>query len=172
MSAEVVLRPPLETDGAQMWRLVRDSGVLDRNSAYVYLLIGAHFRDTSVVAAAGDRLVGFISGYLPPTRPDALFIWQVAVDAAARGRGIAGRMLDDLIARPACAGVTAMETTVTPSNGASRAMFASFARRHGATIDETAGFTGDLFPADVHEDERLLRIGPLVGGTHVRGESV
>ncbi len=165
------MRPPLEADGAQMWRLVRDSGVLDRNSAYLYLLVGAHFRDTSVVAAAGDRLVGFISGYLPPTRPGVLFIWQVAVNEAARGRGIAGRMLDDLIARPACAGVTAMETTVTPSNGASRAMFASFARRNGASIDETAGFTGDLFPADVHEDERLLRIGPLVGGTYVRGES-
>ncbi len=122
-----------------------------------------------MVATAGDRQVGFISGYRPPTRPDVLFVWQVAVAEAARGRGIAGRMLDDLIARPACSGVTAMETTVTPSNGASRAMFASFARRQGAGIDETAGFTGDLFPTDAHEDERLLRIGPLVGGANVRG---
>ena len=57
---------------------VVEAGTLDTNSAYMYLLFGSHFRNTSLVAHdAHGRVVGFIAAYVPPSDPDALFVWQV-----------------------------------------------------------------------------------------------
>ena len=71
------------------------------------------------MARLDDRVVGFVTGYLRPERPDTLFVWQVAVDEAARGRRAAATMLDDLVAR---VGVPYLETTVTDDNAASLAV--------------------------------------------------
>lgn len=158
------MRPPRVADGRNLWQLARTSQVLDVNSPYLYLLIGAHFADTSIVAQAAKELVGFVSGYRPPNLPETLFVWQVAVADSARGRGIARGMLMGLLHRPACAGVRFIETTVTPSNQPSRAMFDSLARRLGTTIAESPGFPSHLFPDANHDEERLLRIGPFEGG--------
>lgn len=166
---EFRLDRPAPEDGAALWQLVRDVGVLDQNSAYVYVIIGEAFAATSVVARRDGRLFGFVSGFRPPERPDVLFVWQVGVDSGARGHGLAGRMLDDLVQRTVPVGVRWVETTVTPSNAASRAMFASLARRHSATITESGGFAAELFPGAGHEPERLLRIGPFATPRPIQG---
>ena len=49
-SLPVVLRAAEAADGPAIWKLVRDSRVLDLNSLYSYLLICRHFGDTCVVA--------------------------------------------------------------------------------------------------------------------------
>lgn len=158
---EPSLRPAAVEDGAALWRVARDTGVLDLNSPYAYLMACAHFGDTCVVAELEGRVVGFITGYRLPRRPEVIFVWQVGVDASARGRGIAGGMLDALVDLEACAGVTHMETTVTPSNRPSQALFRSFARRRGAEVTVRPFFSEDLFPGTGHEAEELYRIGPL-----------
>lgn len=153
------LRPPRLADGADLWRLTRDTGVLDLNSSYQYLLWCRDFAATSVVGVADDgRLMGFITGFLRPDEPTTLMVWQVAVDAAARGRGLASRMLDYLVETT---GVEHLETTVTDDNAASKAMFASLAQRHEAEHTVTPLFTPELYP-DGHDTEYLHRIGPLV----------
>lgn len=153
------LRPPRLADGADLWRLTRDTGVLDLNSSYQYLLWCRDFADTSVVGVSDDgRLMGFITGFLRPDEPTTLMVWQVAVDAAARGRGLASRMLDYLVETT---GVEHLKTTVTDDNAASKAMFASLAQRHEAEHTVTPLFTPELYP-DGHETEYLHRIGPLV----------
>ena len=153
------LRPPKLADGADLWRLTRDTGVLDLNSSYQYLLWCRDFADTSVVGVSDDgRLMGFITGFLRPDEPTTLMVWQVAVDAAARGRGLASRMLDYLVETT---GVEHLETTVTDDNAASKAMFASLAQRHEANHTVTPLFTPELYP-DGHDTEYLHRIGPLV----------
>lgn len=144
-----------------MAALVRDSPPLDVNSTYAYLLVCTHFPETSVVAAAGDRLVGFVSAYPVPSRPDTLFVWQVAVAAAARGQGLGRRMLHDVLARPASAHVQYIETTITPSNDASWRLFRAVARDHGAATETIDHFRGAEVGGATHEDEQLLRIGPL-----------
>ncbi|MDR7346097.1 diaminobutyrate acetyltransferase [Enteractinococcus fodinae] len=153
------LRPPKLADGADLWRLTRDTGVLDLNSSYQYLLWCRDFADTSVVGVSDDgRLMGFITGFLRPDEPTTLMVWQVAVDSAARGRGLASRMLDYLVETT---GVEHLETTVTDDNAASKAMFASLAQRHEASHTVTPLFTPELYP-DGHDTEYLHRIGPLV----------
>ncbi|MFA7429084.1 MAG: diaminobutyrate acetyltransferase [Rhodospirillaceae bacterium] len=159
----ITFRRPTHHDGAAMWRLVRDSGALDENSAYAYLMMGEWFADTCVVAEDGpsSRLAGFVMGFVPPRQPDTLFVWQVGVDHQHRGRGLGLRLLTQLIAE-APPPVRFLEATVTPSNAASEALFGAAARAHDAAIEITDLFGSDAFPGTGHEPERRFRIGPIL----------
>lgn len=166
----VVLRAPRIADAARMWQLADDSQVLDVNSGYAYLLWCRDFAATSVVAEVGGRVVGFITGYLRPEAPTTFFVWQVAVAADQRGRGIGVAMLEWLAdtvtdsAHPLGGNIRALETTVSPDNTASIAMFASLARRRGAQMTKSALFEPDAFP-DSHAAEDLYRISPIASNT-------
>lgn len=158
---EVVVRPARLDDGAALWRLAGDSQVLDVNSPYAYLLFCRHFGGTSVVAESEGEPVGFVTGFRPPRRPEVIFVWQVAVDESMRGQGLASRMLEALVDLDACRGVTHLETTVTPSNAPSQALFRSFARSVDAELTVEPCFETKHFPDDEHEEEELYRIGPF-----------
>jgi L-2,4-diaminobutyric acid acetyltransferase len=158
------LRSPTLKDGAGIWDLVRRSKPLDENSCYAYLLLCEHFSDTCVVAEREGATAGFVSAYLPPRTDDTVFVWQVAVDRRARGMGVASAMLDYLLASSACAHVRFLETTVSPSNSASRALFHRLAKRSETICIEMPLFMQDLFAGFNHEDEVLFRIGPLQPG--------
>lgn len=163
--SEVTIRVPTVEDGGAVWRLVKESKVLDVNSSYAYLLFCEHFGHTSVLAehetGGAKRPVGFVTGFRPPVHPEVIFVWQVAVDPSMRGRGLAGRMLRALVELPGCGGVDRMWTTVTPSNEASRAMFRSFARSVDAPVQVRPYFGEELFPEGGHEPEELFDIGPF-----------
>ncbi len=157
----ITLDAPTVEDGAAIWRIARDSKTLDLNSSYSYLLWCRDFARTSVVARDRDaKPVGFVTGYLRPTRPDTLVVWQVAVDHSHRGRGLAAAMLDGLAERVRVQGVRQIETTITPDNEASNRLFTSFGERHGATVTRRVLFDGGHFP-DGHDPEVLYRIGPI-----------
>ncbi|MGH3433864.1 MAG: diaminobutyrate acetyltransferase [Thermocrispum sp.] len=149
-----------KSDGAALWRMARDSGKLDLNSSYAYLLWAQDFADTSVIARLDGDPVGFVIGYRQQRAPDTAVVWQVAVDARARGRGLAGRLLDRMYTPLVGDGVRYLETTITPDNEASIALFAAFAQRWGAELTRSDLFAADDFP-DGHEPEDLYRIGPL-----------
>lgn len=157
-------RPDLR-DGAVLWRMARDSGSLDLNSPYAYLLWCDQFAETSIVAEVDGSPAGFLIGFRPPGREHVLFVWQVAVAPERRGLGLAGRMLDTLVER---LGARAVEASVTPSNTASRKLFQAFARRAGCTCSEAPYLDPDHFPDHGHESEVLFRIGPI---RHDQGEA-
>ncbi len=148
-----------------MHRLVADTGVLDLNSTYTYLLMATDFAATSIVADRDGDLRGLITGYHPPTRPEVLFVWQVAVADAARATGLASTMLDTLVRRVRRSRhghPVTVEATVAPGNAASRAFFGSFAHRHGVPMIEEPCFAAEHLDVNQnHEDEPLLRIGPI-----------
>jgi L-2,4-diaminobutyric acid acetyltransferase len=158
----ITIGPPTIDDGTACWRVARDSEVLDLNSAYAYLLWCRDFAATSVVARRDGDVVGFVTGYRRPDEPGTLMVWQVAVDAVARGEGLAGRMLDALFDQ--VPDVDHLETTITPDNDASIALFEGFARRRGAQVDVAELFTGAQLsagPGGEHEPENRYRIGPI-----------
>ncbi|MFE6283801.1 diaminobutyrate acetyltransferase [Streptomyces sp. NPDC057877] len=161
--ADLHIDRPEVADGAALWRLAKESGSLDLNSSYAYLLWCRDFSGTCAVARGDDgEPVGFVTGYLRPDRPGTLLVWQVAVDAAYRGRGLAARLLDALTERVAAEqGLTAVETTITPGNTASERLFTSYAARHGARVEREVLFGTDQFPDGPHDPEVLYRIGPL-----------
>ncbi|MEU6772989.1 diaminobutyrate acetyltransferase [Streptomyces sp. NPDC046759] len=165
--ADLLIDRPAMTDGAALWRLAKNSKTLDLNSSYSYLLWCRDFAGTSAVARGADgEPVGFVTGYVRPERPRTLLVWQVAVDSAHRGLGIAAALLDGLTARLAAErGITDVETTITPGNTASERLFTSFAARHGARLEREVLFPAELFPDGPHDPEVLYRIGPLTDST-------
>lgn len=162
-SGAIQLRVPRAEDGAPLHRLVADCPPLDPNSLYCNLLQCSHFAGTSVAAERDGRLVGFISGYVPPVQPDTLFVWQVAVSGAARGAGLGKRMLRHLLERPQCGEVRFLETTITPDNEASWGLFRSLARDLNAAVESRVLFERERHFGGAHDDEMLLTIGPFAG---------
>ncbi|OIP99515.1 MAG: diaminobutyrate acetyltransferase [Zetaproteobacteria bacterium CG2_30_46_52] len=157
----IAFRQPTVVDGPFLFDLVNRSKPLDVNSRYLYLLQCSHFANTCAVAESGGSVQAFISAYVRPDQPDTLFVWQVAVDVSVRGQGVAGRLIDHLLARPHLAGIRFVEATVNPSNNASRNLFAALARKQQCDMNESMLFEAALFGADAHEAEILLRVGPF-----------
>ena len=159
----VTFNKPAARDGQKVWKLVKDSGVLDVNSAYSYIMLCDYFADTCLVARADNgELAGFVTAYIPTKRKDTLFVWQIAVSRSYRGYGLGLNMLLEVLEREACREVRYLEATISPSNQASRALFRRLSDQLATKIRVSEGYTAELFPTEgSHEDEELFRIGPF-----------
>lgn len=155
----VVMRPPRGEDGPAITALIAACPPLDTNSAYCNLLQCSDFADTCVLAEREGEVVGWISAYRPPSDPARIFVWQVAVSLTARGFGLGGWMLNELIDRPAVAGARALTTTITEANSASWRLFESFARRRGVSFDRAVRFDRAKHFAGKHDTEFEVTIG-------------
>lgn len=154
-------RVPRVSDGKGIHDLIRSCPPLDVNSSYCYLLLCKHFADTCVLAEDAGDVVGFVSAYRKPRAPDTIFVWQVAVGPRARGAGLGARMLLELLNRSSCASVRVLETTISPENEASWALFGSLARKLGSPMTRGTLFQEEDFGDERHDAEILLRIGPI-----------
>ncbi|WP_027389568.1 diaminobutyrate acetyltransferase [Chrysiogenes arsenatis] len=152
--------PPTLADGAEVYQLIKASPPLDVNSQYCYHIVCEHFAKTSVVARLDGAIVGFISGYTLPQHDDILFIWQVAVSTKARGKQLASRMLQEIIARPRAVTIRFLHTTISPSNIPSQKLFLAFARSANAPMREREFLDARVF-GEGHESEMLYEIGPI-----------
>ena len=155
------LEAPVAADAPQVHKLVSVCKPLDLNSTYAYLLLCHHFSGSCVVARFGQEVVGFISGYKLPTDPQTFFVWQVAVHPDTRGVGLGTHMLQHLLQRESLAATRFVQTTVSPSNQASRRMFQRLATSVSAPINEEPLFERSAFGDEEHEEEMLLKIGPF-----------
>ena len=155
------IRAPATNDASRIWQLVCESGVLDRNSAYLYLLLCRDFRDTCLVACRGEDVVGFVAGYRLPRDSSVLFIWQIGITSDEKRQGTASRLLNELIEGCGLSTLSAIEATVSPSNVASRRLFESLARRLNTTLADQPdqGFAVSDFPPGDHEAEPRIHIG-------------
>lgn len=170
---EETLRRPTSADAADVSRLIAACPPLDTNSLYCNLLQCSYFAETCVVAESGHGLAGWISGFRSPDKNDELFVWQVAVAPHARGTGLAGRMLDQLIAR--CAGPSGrplhIATTITEENAASWALFGALARRHNASFARRPLFERVAHFGGAHDTEHLVSIGPITTTSSTRPDT-
>ena len=165
---EWAFRTPNRTDGKRVHELIARCSPLDENSAYCNFLQSTHFHNTCVVAERNEEMVGFVSAYRKPDKPNELFIWQVAVSKTARGMGLAFHMLNELLTRDDLRDITVLETTITRDNQGSWSLFKKLDRAHGERgevstfLDETRHFHGE------HDTEYLYRI-PLHSRTNQKG---
>ena len=164
------LRRPAEPDAIEMRRLVAGTGVLDVNSTYCLPADGDRLcRDVRRGRYATAPLCGLITGYHPPTRPEVLFVWQVAVTHAVRGTGLAATMLDSLVApgpaRPARPPRHRRSDRRPEQCGLTRALRRVRATSRCADNGEAAFLRSTSTPTSEHEDEPILRIGPIVATT-------
>src|SRR5690625_3422131 len=156
----LIFRHPVIEDGKAVKDLIASCTTLDDNSLYCNFLQCTHFADTCMLVEQGEKTLGWISAYRPPREPDTLFVWQVAVSCEARGRGIAGRLVERLLASPSCRGVTRLRAPITPDNFASWRLFGAIAESLGAalrrrlSLDAEEGFGGE------NDDEFMVTMGP------------
>lgn len=161
MSSKPRFRAPVSEDGASVHNLIAHCPPLDGNSLYCNLLQCTHFANTSVAAELDGELCGFVSGYLIPERSDILFIWQVAVSRQARGLGLATQMIRQILLRNRNEQINYLETSITPENAASWALFQGLARDLDADCEESVLFDRERHFNGLHDSEMLLRIGPI-----------
>lgn len=152
------LRTPVSEDGSGIWELVRACKPLDENSMYCNLLQCDHFSDTCVVADMGGEAIGWVSAYILPNDPETLFVWQVAVSEKARGMGLGGKMLAEILVRDVCADVTRLQTTITSDNKASWGLFRKFARNQGGSLSSEPHFTREDHFAGRAATENMVTI--------------
>lgn len=160
----IAFREPRTEDGPAVSELIAACPPLDPNSAYCNLLQCTHFAHDCVVAERDGRIEGWLSGYRLPDDATRYFLWQVAVAPSARGEGLAGRLIDALLARPAMQGVRRLLTTITRDNAASWALFRSFARQREAEMTDSLFFDRDIHFSRRHASEWLVEIGPFDAG--------
>ncbi|MEO0565395.1 MAG: diaminobutyrate acetyltransferase [Chloroflexota bacterium] len=157
----ITYRHPQFSEGTALHQLVQTTPPLDVNSAYVYYLQCRDFASTCVVTTQEDTLLGFTTGYIRPSEPDTLFIWQIAVSPAACGMGVGLGMLNWLIQQPSCMGVSTVAATILRGNLASQSLFRKFARGHHAHVT-TARFLPEAIPDDApYADEILFSVSPI-----------
>lgn len=157
----ISLRKPTGQDGAKVHSLISKCPPLDQNSLYANVLQCTHFAETSIIAEMNSEVCGWISGYRMPDDPSTLFIWQVAVSEAARGRGVAKAMLKGLLAGANLPAIRYLKTTITKGNSASWSLFNSFAEDMLAETTSSLYFGRDTHLEGAHDSEHLLTIGPL-----------
>lgn len=160
LESELHYRLPDSADGSEMWRMVKESGKLDLNSPYYYMIMSDSFSDTCRLAEDTEtgRLIGMVTGFRQPSDSSRLFVWQIAIDEKYKGRGIALKLLDALTESP---DIRFIEATISPSNLSSRRLFEKWAARRRAPIVVSSGFSEESFPDQKHEREDLYRIGPF-----------
>jgi L-2,4-diaminobutyric acid acetyltransferase len=163
MTHNFILHAPSINDGSEISKLIKACPPLDTNSNYCNLLQCHHFSATSVVARSriGNDVVGFVSGYSLPSQTNTLFIWQVAVHETARGKGLAKRMIQDIIERNSDTTYTWLETTITDDNKASWALFQNLAKKMNGVLERTIMFDKETHFDNKHDTEYLVKIGPL-----------
>lgn len=153
---DLTFRKPILNDGYAIYQLIKSSPPLDLNSSYLYFLQASHFSDTCIVVEQNGTIIGFLSAYYQPDKPQSLFVWQVAVAESARGRGLAKAMLLALIKnQPSDSTMTELACTISPSNKASQGLFGSFAKTHGLILETSPFINETHFGEENHEAEDL-----------------
>lgn len=138
--------------------LVANRPYVGLNSRYTYYLLARDFSNTCLIAEDEGKIVAFSSGYIPPSRSDTFFNWEVVVHKDYRGNGIQKSLLLHQIKMT---GVTYFESTVNPSNEFSKRNLYELAILLNTHCSESLLFNEEDFENDGHEAEYLFRIGPI-----------
>src|SRR5690625_3239370 len=144
-----------------MFKIAKESKVLDMNSSYCYLMWSKFFNKTSIIAYEGEEAVGFVSGFIQPESKDTLFIWQIAINSDFRGRGIATKLVTKLLNQLKNEKIRFLEATVTRSNLASSNLFKGIAKKYDTEYEIKKCFGKEDFPEESSETEFTYRIGPF-----------
>lgn len=157
-STLAIRKVAIEDIGEVYKLLVANRPYVGLNSRYTYFLLARDFANTCLVALDGERIIAFSSGYVPPTRPDTFFSWEVVVDKDYRGNGLQKTLL---FYQLKLTKAKYFEGTINPSNGVSEKNFLEIARLLKTVASKSVLFSEEDFENDGHEAEHLYRIGPI-----------
>lgn len=161
----IVFETPVATDGVIVHDLIAHCPPLDQNSLYANILQCTHFADTCLLAKVDGEVVGWLSGYTLPTRPDVYFVWQVAVSPIARGLGLGRTIILKLLETPACSHVQFVQATITEDNASSWKLFRGLADHLNAPFADQLWLDKAEHFDNKHDSEYVITIGPIPPAT-------
>lgn len=103
-----------------------------QRAALLPRLFFQHFTDTSLVVRDGDRLAGFLVGFLSQSRPDEAYIHFAGVAPDYQGRGLGARLYGWFFETARGHGRSTVRAITSVSNTGSQA----FHRRLGFTVSK------------------------------------
>lgn len=155
----LIFRQPNLSDGLAIYQLIKACPPLDLNSSYLYFLQASHFAETCMLVEEQGVLLGFVSAYFRPDVAHELFVWQVAVAPAARGKGLAKRLLQALLLHlKSKHPVHSLSCTISPSNRASQGLFKSLAQQYQFNLTVSDFISASHFGGLNHEAEQLYSL--------------
>jgi len=156
---EIKITFPTKKDGYAIAKLIERCPPLDLNSTYHYLIQSHYFSKSCSVAFDSNKVIAFVSGFINPSKNNALFVWQVATDEDYRGKGLGIELIEFILKQNK--NIDSIETTVTETNLASRRMFQKFCGKYQIKLSERTLFDKEQDFSNEHDSEILLKIGPL-----------
>lgn len=155
----MTIQHPKKEQGKLVHDLIKKTGGLDLNSLYYYYLICDHFKTTCAIALDEQGgVMGFISAFIPPENPSALFVWQAVVDKGHQGKGLSSSLLRFLVQHNAH--IKEIQTTIGPSNKASQGLFISFAHKNQWSLTQKNYLTSMELGVG-HDPEQLFILKKL-----------
>lgn len=118
-------------------------------AAYLYWMLGAYFPSTCLVAEEDGRICGYI-GALPSAEKEMVFIWQIAVAKAIRGRGVAKSLLCSVLQRARGMGFSKIEIAISEENTACIRLLQSAAAEIGYHIEEAGTYADEQFQETIY----------------------
>lgn len=128
----VELRPATPADHAYVVRRVDDWWGGRHMAAMLPKLFFVHFPQTTTVAversadgSGGERVVGFLCGFVSQADPEVAYIHFVGVDPEVRGAGVGRTLYEWFFERAAGLGCRRVECVTSPVNTGSRSFHAA-----------------------------------------------
>ncbi len=148
-----------ETDVDEIRKFVKRSKPLDLHTVFAYWILFKYFDDTCFVLEEGGRIIGFVSGVISSKQPEILYLWQIGIDPAYRGRRHAEALIKKEVEIARVKGCRCLQVTIAPDNAPSYNTFSRFARDHGLSFFKTGEV--DVFDslADRKTFEDLYEMG-------------
>ncbi|WP_181796525.1 GNAT family N-acetyltransferase [Streptomyces sp. WELS2] len=158
----VAYRSPTPQDALPAWQLARKTPHSDSPGPHSYARWFRDFADTSLVAAAGRDVIGFLIGYRRPDVPDTYVVLRTGVSPLLGVPALGAHLLRAAAEREIAKGARFIEAAVPPGNAAGTEACEQLARWYGAHTHREPLFPSSWSSGGDH-DEILHRIGPLYG---------
>jgi len=158
MKDEFMIRPVQESDAALLRHLAKSCPPLDVHTPYTYWVIAALYGEYCFLAyEKGGSPIGYVTCV---KTDDSLFIWQIGILEAYRGRGLSRLLLDKVFKKAESERERpTLGVTIAKDNQNSYYAFHNYCRDHGYTFspERTATVT-DLDDPLFLEEEVFYRM--------------
>ncbi|WP_349646354.1 GNAT family N-acetyltransferase [Candidatus Parabeggiatoa sp. HSG14] len=120
--------------------LINECSYVEKHSPFVYWVLSNYFGNVTLVGHDSNRIMGFVSSIIGSEPRKSAYIWQIAVDAKWRRKGIARTLIRHLFKEYEKQEIEAVEFSIAPNNNASLALFSNTIVEIGLELIEMDGF--------------------------------
>lgn len=96
---------------------------LVQHPVHFYKIMIEYFGNSFFVIKTGDKIIGLVWGFVSQKNSDVFFLWQIGVSEEYRGKNVARKLIDRLIASAKELRFNRIHATVETENIASCRMF-------------------------------------------------